>query len=296
MEQQGKGVPPVKFVWVGMGSEGRRAQTIKTDQDNGIIFENVNEKKYEKIKSWFLEYAEIVVNGLHECGFPLCKGNIMATNPKLCNSIDKWKEMFEFIITKADAKELLEASIYFDFRAIYGNNELTDELWDFLFESMKTHNFFMRHFSENLLEASRPPIKKWQWKILGTFNVTPPPFDIKREGTAPLDAAIRLLALHNEVKETNTLKRLQAILEKGNMPKLLADNVHVAFDFILKLRFKLEFTMDTKIESSNHHLVDPKDLTTIELRELKDTLKTIYEIQDYAFKEVTEMNIPWSMK
>jgi len=295
MEARGKGRPPVKFAWIGMGSEGRGAQTIRTDQDNGIIFENVPSKQYEKVKNWFLEYALIVVNGLDTCGFPLCKGNIMATNPALCNSLDRWKESFELIITKADTKELLEASIYFDFRCIYGENDLADKLWDFLFDSMDTHNFFMRHFSENLLEASRPPIKKWKWKAPDTLKITPPPFDIKREGTAPLDAAIRLLALHNKIKETNTLKRLQAILEKGNMPKSLADNVHVAFDFILKLRFKLEFTMDTEIKTSDH-TVNPSALTPIELRKLKDALKTIYQLQDYAFKEVTEMNIPWSMK
>lgn len=295
MEKQNKGNPPVKFVWIGMGSEGRKAQTIRTDQDNGIIFENVPEQDYEQVKNWFLNYAQIVVTGLNQCGFPLCTGNIMATNPSLCNSVEKWKEMFELIITKADSKQLLEASIYFDFRRIYGEKKLTDELWAFLFASMKMHNFFMRHFSENLLEASRPPVKKWQWRIPLELGITPPPFDIKREGTAPLDAAIRLLALHSEIRETNTLKRLQAILEKGNMPKLLADNVHVAFDFILKLRFKLEFTIDNKIESSDH-LVDPKSLSRIELRKLKDALKTIYELQDYAFKEVTEMSIPWSMK
>lgn len=290
-----KGAPPVKFAWIGMGSEGRKAQTIRTDQDNGIIFENVAPGDYDEVKKWFLEYAEIVVNGLNECGFPLCTGNIMATNPELCNSVDKWKEQFEFIITKANAKQLLEASIYFDFRCIYGKEELATELWDFLFESMKTHNFFMRHFSENLLEASRPPVRKWAWRAPDFLNLIPPPFDIKREGTAPLDAAIRLLALHNEIKETNTLKRLQAILEKGNMPKSLADNIHVAFDFILKLRFKLEFTMDTEIKSLDH-IVNPKELSQIELRKLKDTLKTIYEVQDYAFKEVTKLSIPWSMK
>ena len=290
-----KGNPPVKFAWIGMGSEGRKAQTIRTDQDNGIIFENVAPEKYDEVKKWFLEYAEIVVNGLHECGFPLCKGNIMASNPELCNSIDKWKEQFEFIITKANAKQLLDASIYFDFRCIYGKEGLANELWEFLFESMKTHNFFMRHFSENLLEASRPPIRKLAWRFPSFLKFAPPPFDIKREGTAPLDAAIRLLALLNEIKETNTLKRLQSILEKGNMPKSLADNVHVAFDFILKLRFKLEFTMDTKISSSDH-IVNPKDLDAIELRKLKDSLKTIYELQDYAFKEVTGLSIPWSMK
>ncbi|MCO6499238.1 MAG: CBS domain-containing protein [Vicingus serpentipes] len=295
MEMRGRGLPPAKFAWIGMGSEGRKAQTIRTDQDNGIIFENVPEKDYDKTKQWFLEYAAIVVNGLNECGYPLCVGNIMATNPDLCASINKWKSLFEFIITKADAKQLLEASIYFDFRCVYGEEYLVNELWDYLFERMKIHNFFLRHLSENLLEASRPPIRKWKWRVPDFFNVIPPPFDIKREGTAPLDAAIRLLALHNEIKETSTLKRLQAILEKGNMSKLLADNVHVAFDFILKLRFKLEFTMDTEITSLDH-TVNPKELNPMELRKLKDALRTIYELQDYAFKEVTEMSIPWSMK
>lgn len=295
MEARGQGPPPVKYAWIGMGSEGRKAQTIRTDQDNGIIFENVLPEDYDKVKEWFLEFAEIVVNGLHECGFPLCIGNIMATNPDLCNSVDKWKELFEFIITKADAKELLDASIYFDFRCIDGKEELVNELWDFLFFSMEKHNFFMRHFSENLLEASRPPIKKWQWRMPDFLKITPPPFDIKREGTAPLDAAIRLLALHNKIRETSTLNRLQAILENGNMPKPLADSVHVAFDFILKLRFQLEFTMDTQITSLDH-MVDPKDFLPIKLKKLNDALKTIYEIQDYAFKEVTQMSIPWSMK
>ncbi len=295
MEQNGKGLPPVNFAWIGMGSEGRKAQTIRTDQDNGLIFGNVPQKEYDTVKNWFLAYSKIVVTGLNNCGFPFCQGNIMASNPDLCNSIDKWKELFEFIITKADAKELLDASIYFDFRCIYGDQDLTDELWNFLFKSMEKHNFFMRHFSENLLEASRPPIKKWQWKLLNFIKVPPPPFDIKREGTAPLDAAIRVLALHNKIKETNTLKRLQCILENGNMSKSLADSVHVAFDFILKLRFKLEFTMDTKIESLDH-IVNPNDLSFIELRKLKDALKTIYEVQDYAFKEVTQMSIPWAMR
>lgn len=295
MRERGKGEPPVNYAWIGMGSEGREAQTIRTDQDNGIIFENVSPNEYVKVKNWFLEYADIVVTGLNECGFPLCKGNIMATNPDLCNSIDKWKELFEFVLTKADAKELLEASIYFDFRCVYGEEKLTENLWDFLFDELKTHHFFLKHFSENLLEASRPPIKKWKWAFWEIIKVIPDPFDIKREGTAPLDAAIRLLALNNEIKETNTLKRLQAILEKGNMPKSLADSVHVAFDFILKLRFKLEFTMDTQIKTMDH-MVNPKNLNTMELKKLKDALKTIYELQDYVFKEVTSMRIPWSMK
>lgn len=295
MEKNGLGIAPVKYVWIGMGSEGRKAQTVRTDQDNGIIFEDVDDFKYEKVKQWFLTYANIVVKGLNDCGFPYCKGNIMANNSDLCNSISKWKAYFEHIITKADAKELLEASIYFDFRLIYGEEKLTKELWDFLFEKMKIHNFFMRHFSENMLEASRPPIKKWQWKTLDFLKITPPPFDIKREGTAPLDAAIRLLALNNEITETNTLKRLQKILEKGSMPKQLADNVHVAFDFILKLRFKLEFSFETEVESMDH-TVYPSNLSPLELIKLKDALNIIYELQDYAFKQVTEMSIPWSMR
>ncbi len=293
MSSTGKGIPPVPFAWIGMGSEGRKSQTLSTDQDNGIIYDEDDTVDATETKNWFLAFAKIITTNLDRCGFPFCEGNIMATNPALCNPISEWKKLFKRIMTKADAKELLEASIYFDFRCIYGKKQLVDELWEHLFAEREIHTLFMRHLAENMLEASRPPIKKIQWHLPGFMNVTPPPFDLKREATAPLDAAMRLLALNDGITQTHTLERLQKVMEKGRMPKSLADEVKRAFDFVLRLRFRLEFNNP---DSPDKHRVDVGQLLPLQVENLKDALKAIYTLQDYAFKQVTQTSVPWSMR
>ncbi|MCF8460977.1 MAG: DUF294 nucleotidyltransferase-like domain-containing protein [Flavobacteriales bacterium] len=297
MRKNGKGIPPVPFAWIGMGSEGRKAQTLSTDQDNGIIYQDDEELDASETKKWFLEFAKLITAKLDQCGFPFCEGNIMATNPELCNPITEWKKMFTRIMTKADAKELLEASIYFDFRCIYGKKELVDALWEHLFAARETHTLFMRHLAENMLEASRPPIKNLKWLLPEFLNLTPAPFNLKREASAPLDAAIRLLALNDNISETHTLERLQKVMEKGNMPKSLADEVHHAFDFILRLRFRLEFKAKNRTNATDtKHMVDVSELLPLQVKNLKSALRTIYQLQDYAFKQVTQTSVPWSMR
>ena len=293
MRKNGRGIPPVPFAWIGMGSEGRKAQTLSTDQDNGIIYQDDDELDATETKNWFLEFSKLITTKLDQCGFPFCEGNIMATNPELCNPISEWKKLFTRIMTKADAKELLEASIYFDFRCIYGKTQLADELWDHLFSERETHTLFMRSLAENMLEASRPPINKIQWHLPGFLKITPPPFDLKREATAPLDAAMRLLALNDGIIQTHTLERLQKVMEQGHMPKSLADEVHRAFDFVLRLRFRLESKNEN---SENKHRVDVGQLLPLQIDRLKNSLKTIYTLQDYAFKLVTQTSVPWSMR
>ncbi len=295
MRKLGHGIPPVPFAWVGMGSEGRKAQTLSTDQDNGIIYEDSVEGNSEETKNWFLQFAKLVTTKLDQCGFPFCEGNIMATNPELCNPLKGWKKLFTTIMTKADSKELLEASIYFDFRCIYGKQQLVNDLWEHLFAEQEIHTLFMRQLAENMLQASRPPIKNLKWNLPGFMRVTPPPFDIKREATAPLDAAMRLLALNDRITETHTLERLQKVMEMGHMPKSLADEVHRAFDFILRLRFRLEFNSKGNT-TEDQHRVDVGLLLPLQVKNLKDALKTIYQLQDYAFMQVTQTSVPWSMK
>lgn len=293
MSSSGNGIPPVPFAWIGMGSEGRKAQTLSTDQDNGIIYDEDDSLDALETKDWFLALAKIITTNLDRCGFPLCEGNIMATNPTLCNPLSEWKKLFHRIMTKADVKELLEASIYFDFRCIYGKQQLVDDLWDHLFAERDIHTLFMRHLAENMLQASRPPIKKVQWHLPRFMNITPPSFDLKREASAPLDAAMRLLALNDGITQTHTLERLQKVMEKGRMPKSLADEVSSAFDFVLRLRFRLEFNNP---DSRNKHRVDVGQLLPLQVEKLKASLKTIYTLQDYAFKQVTQTKVPWSMR
>ena len=112
----------VALCWLGMGSEGRSEQTIATDQDNGLIFAtDAEDAAPDAIRERLLPFARAVNDAMDRCGYPLCKGGVMASNPRWCASLPEWKAAFANWIDRGDPDSLLAASIFFDFRALWGD-------------------------------------------------------------------------------------------------------------------------------------------------------------------------------
>ena len=124
-------LPKVAWAWIAFGSEGRYEQTLSTDQDNGIVFA-ASPEQAEATRQAFLPFALEVNKRLDTLGFPLCKGNVMASNPQLCLSLDEWQQRYNGWLRSNSPQALLDSTIYFDFRPIYGDESLTDELSEWL--------------------------------------------------------------------------------------------------------------------------------------------------------------------
>jgi len=280
-----------------MGSEGRAAQTITTDQDNGLLYEDVAEDEQARTRDWFAELAEKVVAALERCGFALCNGNAMATNPDLCGSLGDWRALFERIVSTSDDKDLFEASIYFDFRCLFGKTALVEELKSFLTATITTHGGFLRNLVETAVQGTRPPIRTFRWRLYTATGIAPPPIDLKKNGLLPLDAAVRVLALLDGIQETQTVERLQKCLEKGRISKRLASQVRKAFDFLLRLRFKIDFSTQVENQpSEDKHLVDIRNLPPAQARYLEDALEAVSRLQEFTYEQVTGRSIPWSLR
>ena len=115
------GLSDIGICWLGMGSEGRGEQTIATDQDNGILFAaNDPTRSDAAIRDRLLPLARTVNETLDRCGYPLCKGDVMAMNPRWCLSLDEWSAAFAQWIDRGDPHSLLAANIFFDFRSLWG--------------------------------------------------------------------------------------------------------------------------------------------------------------------------------
>ena len=134
--------PPVKFSWLALGSQGRKEQLLMTDQDNALVFENVNPAEYNSVKNYFLELAEKVTEKLNIVGFDYCPANIMATNPKWCISFDEWKQQFKEWITDPIPEKILLSIIFFDFELIYGDETLYNKMADSVFETIEKIKYF----------------------------------------------------------------------------------------------------------------------------------------------------------
>ena len=173
------GPPPAKFVFMILGSEGRNEQTLKTDQDNAIIFEDVPESEQETAMAYFLAFGEKVCGLLDEAGYVFCTGNIMAKNPKWCQPLSQWKSYFSGWIHASGGEDLLKATIFFDFRGGYGDMELIDNLREFLFETLDGWSGFFTPLSENALRL-KPPIGFFKNFVVASKGKHKDTFDIKK--------------------------------------------------------------------------------------------------------------------
>ncbi len=207
-------LPYVPWCWLVFGSEGRLEQTLATDQDNGLIFVAESEDDAPALREAFLPFARTVNETLDACGFPLCKGNIMASNPQWCLSASEWRAAFLRWLTDPQPDALLNSSIFFDLRALYGQDALVNELRAWLLERAASYPIFMRAMVENSLNWESP-LTWWKGFRYDGDKEFPHTIDLKKHGSRPFVDAARIYALALRIPDTNTVERLRVMGERS---------------------------------------------------------------------------------
>jgi CBS domain-containing protein len=271
------GPPPASFVFMILGSEGRKEQTLKTDQDNAIIYEDVPREEEERVGKYFLDFGEKVCTWLDMAGYEFCKGDIMAKNPKWCQPISVWRNYFNSWIHTAEAEDLLKSSIFFDFRCAYGDSNLTGRLRKYLLESLVGWMGFFRHLSENAL-CFKPPIGFFRNFVVESKGEHRDSLDIKSAMTPIVDFA-RIYALKNGIEETNTQDRLSQLYLKNVLTWQDYNEIDQAYSFMMQLRFVRQVASVIDEKSKPNNYINPKKLSRIEQTMLKEIFKKIEKIQ-----------------
>jgi CBS domain-containing protein len=279
MEQQGRGRPPLPFAWMALGSEGRQEQTLCTDQDNALIFADTEASREPEIQAYFLALAQQVVSGLERCGFPLCTGGIMASNPQWCQPLRVWKRYYRKWIfeTGLSNQDILISSIFFDFRALYGAGELVAELKKVIEQHIPQSEVFLRHLAMRSLEL-QTPLSFFNRLVVQKSGVHKNKLNIKLYGLMPLIDAIRVLALEQTLFKTNTLERIEALIEKGVFPAGEGNDLQEAFNLLMLLQLRNHLDqMNQGKELDNY--INPTELSLIQRSVLKTAFKSIEQLQ-----------------
>ncbi len=283
LEQNGP--PPVPFVFMIMGSEGRREQTLKTDQDNAIVFQDVSEKRLPAVKNYFLGLGETVCTWLDETGYAFCEGGVMAMNPNWCQPLGAWRDKFSEWIHTAEAEDLLHSSIFFDFRGGYGDFGLIDQLRRHLFDSLRGWSGFFRHLTENALHF-KPPLGFFRNFVVESKGEHRHSFDIKQAMLPVVDFA-RIHALKNGIEETNTVDRLYQLHERGHISGKDYTDITRSYSFLMQLRFVRQITAIIEENGKPDNYINPKKLSRIEQTMLKEIFKRVEDFQTRMSFEFT---------
>lgn len=267
---------PGRWCWIALGSEGRSEQTLSTDQDNALILDPAEGAAPDHAA--FLAFAAEVNEGLDACGFPLCKGDIMARNPKWCLTLGEWRAGFSDWIRNTDPQALLNAAIFFDFRALAGDGGLAGELRETVLEQAAGTPAFLRGMTGNALQV-KPPIGLFRNLVTDDSAEFPDTIDLKKFGTRPFVDAARIYALAHRISDTGTVARLRAAGEAGALPAEEASAAIEAFQFIQTLRVRHQY-LKPQPRPGGENRVAPDSINALDRRILKEAFRQAGRLQD----------------
>lgn len=278
--QEGLGPPPVPYAWVALGSEGRSEQTLTTDQDNALFFEDVEPSREQEMQQYFLTLAQKVVSGLELCGFARCQGDIMASNPKWCQPQKSWQETYKKWIFNREltSQDITISSLFFDLRTIYGPEHFVNEVRESINGHINENKRFIPLFALTAMEL-KTPISFFNRFVVEKTGAYKNRFNLKLHGLIPLIATIRILSLDHKIAKTNTLERIEALIAAKAIVPEVGSDLKEAFNQMMLLRFRHSVGLIKQGKEPDNY-INPSELSMIQRTLLKMAFKTIDELQD----------------
>ncbi|MCI2399267.1 DUF294 nucleotidyltransferase-like domain-containing protein [Aliiroseovarius subalbicans] len=269
------GPPPVPYLWLACGSQGRQEQTGVSDQDNCIILDDaVTDADRE---GYFAELAKFVCDGLDVCGYVYCPGDMMATNPQWCQPLSVWRGYFNSWVNKPVPEAQMLASVMFDLRPIGGYTGLFDNLQDKTLKMASKNSIFVAHMVSNSLKHT-PPLGLLRGFATIRSGEHKNSLDLKHNGVVPVVDLGRVYALQGRLGEVNTRARLEAAQHAGVLSKSGGRDLLDAYDLIAETRLEHQANL-VKAGAAPDNYLTPSTLSEFDRSHLRDAFVVIKSMQ-----------------
>lgn len=276
LAQDKLGPPPARFAWLAFGSQAREEQSLKTDQDNGLVYADDAPPDAD---GYFKALAEFVCDGLDACGYVYCPGKIMATTDKWRQPLRGWLKHFAEWASLPNPEAVLQVSIFFDFRPVAGDRELAARVSRALGEcgSGTGKAVFLSALARQAASYD-VPLGFFRRFVLASKGEHRETLEIKAAGLMPLTDLVRVRALQGGVTVPGTQDRLAQLVEKEKMGRKEADRLAGAHRLLAGLRVRLHAQQARKGEATHNHL-DVRAISHAERAALKDAFLVIRDAQ-----------------
>ncbi|MCB9959525.1 MAG: cyclic nucleotide-binding/CBS domain-containing protein [Rhodospirillaceae bacterium] len=275
LAEQDLGPPPIPYLWLACGSQGRQEQTGVSDQDNVLILDD----RYDPVAHgpYFEALARRVSDGLNASGYIYCPGDMMATNPRWRQPVSTWRRYFRKWIDKPDPMAQMLASVMFDLRPIVGTVSLFDGIKRETLDQAAKNSIFRAHMVANSLKHV-PPLSLFRGFTLIRSGEHKNTLDLKLNGLVPIVDLARVYALDAGLEEVNTRDRLEAAKAAGSLSESGADDLIAVYDLIARIRLEHQAEQIRNGEKPTNFLA-PSSLSALERNHLKDAFSVIKTFQ-----------------
>ena len=267
---------PKRFAFIVLGSEGRREQTLTTDQDNAIVLaDDLAADEVAKVEAFSRE----LIDGLIAIGVPPCPGGIMAKNPEWRRSLSAWTEAIDHWLATPTSENILTGSMFFDLRTLYGDPAMEQALKEHISGRLQIEPMFLRYAAANVMRF-RVPIGwfgRFQVEERGDFRGQ---LDVKKAGIFAITEGIKVLALAEGIVGGGTRERLEALVSKGVFDRARADDLETCFGTLVYFRLRSQVAAIREGRKPNNY-IDLQHFTRTERGRLKLALDGVVTFQEF---------------
>ncbi|QOC22131.1 cyclic nucleotide-binding/CBS domain-containing protein [Wenzhouxiangella sp. AB-CW3] len=273
LAQEQLGQAPMEWTWLAFGSQARMEQGLVSDQDNGLL---LAEAPDEAASRYFKQLAEFVCDGLADCGYIYCPGDVMAKS-QWRMSFDQWRHTFEGWMLEPEPQSVMNSSIFFDMRPVAGDIDLGRRLHGEVLDQARESKLFRRFLAAESMQH-RPPLGFFGRLVQESSEDKGQGINLKKRGVLPIVDLARVRALEGAIRVVHTEERIQSAAEAGIMSERDADDLIHAFRFIGNIRLKHQVALYERGEKPNH-LVDPDTLSGLHRRYLRSAFGIVRTAQ-----------------
>lgn len=280
MLNRGEGSPPVPYAFVLFGSGGRQEQTLWSDQDNGIVYEDGEGDAADSAAVYFCRLAEEIARRLQELGYPPCEGSVLCTNPQWNMPLSAWIRTLSGWLAEPDWEHMRYALIFADVRTVYGSTVLGERLKRFFYDAIKDDRQLLAPLLQNTLHR-KVALGVFGQLITERYGTFAGGIDLKYGAYLPMVNAIRLLSIKENILFSPTVRRICELKAGNCIPGELAEDWLHAFAVLIRLRSLTACRMEGETFVSSGKL-SPDALTPALKRELKLCLHIGQRLQKFV--------------
>ncbi len=265
---------PQGFAFLVLGSEGRREQTLKTDQDNAIIYaDNLSSQDIAQID----KFSQVLIDTLIAIGVPECPGGIMAKNDFWRRNLSEWRNVIDSWISAPTGENILNFSMFSDVRTLWGDSSLEKELKSHIVQRAQEKALFLTRMAANVCQFT-PPLGFFGGFKVDKRGANAGKIDLKKAGIFALYEGIKILALEAGFLGGSTREKLKHLTDEKILAPDQIDDLAASFNLLSFFRLREQINAATAGEELTNSIA-PQSLNRIEKGRLKVALEVVKSFQ-----------------